>query len=55
MSTAPPDHDPRYAAELAAELSTDEPTLTDGGEGWSEDMELAPIHPGEEPRRRDDV
>ena len=59
MSTTPPDEpfadDPRDAAELAAELSTDEPTTTDGGEGWSEDMELAPIHPAEEPRRRDDV
>jgi 23S rRNA pseudouridine2605 synthase len=59
MSTAPPedhpDTDPRDAAELAAELSTDEPTLTDGGEGWSEDMELAPVHPGDEPRPRGDV
>ena len=54
MSTAPPDQDPRDAAELAAELSTDEPT-TDGGEGWAEDMELAPVHPGDEPERRDDV
>jgi 23S rRNA pseudouridine2605 synthase len=58
MSTAPPgehpDSNPLDAAELAAELSTDEPTLTDGGEGWSEDMELAPIHPGDEPRRRDE-
>ncbi len=59
MSTAPPDGnpdtDPRDAAELAAELSTDEPTTTEGGEGWSEDMELAPVHPDDEPRRRDDV
>jgi 23S rRNA pseudouridine2605 synthase len=59
MSTAPPedhpDTDPRAAADLAAELSTDEPTLTDGGEGWSEDMELAPVHPGDEPRPRGDV
>ena len=59
MSTAPPgdplDPDPRDAAELAAELSTDEPTLTDGGEGWSEDMELAPARPGDEPPDRGDV
>jgi 23S rRNA pseudouridine2605 synthase len=55
MSTAPPEPDPRADAELAAELSTDEPT-TDGGEGWSEDMELAPLHPGDErPERSADV
>ena len=59
MSTAPPDEhldsNPLDAAELAAELSTDEPTTTDGGEGWSEDMELAPVHPRDEPRERDDA
>jgi 23S rRNA pseudouridine2605 synthase len=51
MSTAPPDPDPHDAAELPA----DEPTPSDGGEGWSEDMELAPAHPGDEPRPRGDV
>ena len=59
MSTAPPDvpaePDPLDAAELAAELSTDEPTTTDGGEGWSEDMELAPAHLGDGTRDRGDV
>jgi 23S rRNA pseudouridine2605 synthase len=55
MDTAPPDPDPRDAAELAAELSTDEPTTTEGGEGWSEDMELAPVHPGDRPERPADV
>ena len=58
MSTAPPDDhpdtDPRDADDLAAEPSTDEDT-TGGGEGWSEDMELAPVHPGDEPRDRGDV
>ncbi len=33
MNTARPDQVP------------DEPLTTDGGEGWSEDMELAPVHP----------
>jgi 23S rRNA pseudouridine2605 synthase len=33
MNTARPDHVP------------DEPPTTDGGEGWSEDMDLAPVHP----------
>jgi 23S rRNA pseudouridine2605 synthase len=54
MSTATPDDhpdDPRAAAELSA----DELALTDGGDGWSEDMELAPAHPGDEPRPRGDV
>ena len=27
----------------------DEDPTTDGGEGWSEDMELAPVHPGDRP------
>ncbi|MGY1746963.1 pseudouridine synthase [Blastococcus sp. SYSU D00695] len=27
----------------------DEPAVTGGGEGWSEDMELAPAHPADEP------
>jgi 23S rRNA pseudouridine2605 synthase len=54
MSTAPPDQDPRDGAEPAAELSTDEPT-TEGGEGWGEDMELAPVHPADAPAPRGDV
>ncbi|MFW3168971.1 pseudouridine synthase [Geodermatophilus sp. CPCC 206100] len=28
---------------------TDEPPTTDAGDGWSEDMELAPVHPGDRP------
>ena len=33
----------------------DDESLTEGGEGWSEDMELAPVHPGdrEEPESDD--
>ena len=42
MNTARPDH-----------FSDDVPT-TEGGEGWSEDMELAPIHPGEREASDDD-
>jgi 23S rRNA pseudouridine2605 synthase len=43
MNTARPDH------------SSDDVPTTEGGEGWSEDMELAPIHPGEqEASDRDD-
>jgi len=38
MNSARPDHSP------------DEPTI-EGGEGWAEDMELAPVHPSD---RRDD-
>src|SRR4051794_34183657 len=33
----------------------DDELTTEGGEGWSEDMELAPVHPGEvEQPDRDD-
>jgi len=35
MNTAPPDHTP------------DDEHTTDAGAGWSEDMELAPVHPGD--------
>jgi len=40
MNTARPDQFP------------DEPSTTEGGEGWAEDMELAPAHPSD---RRDDA
>jgi 23S rRNA pseudouridine2605 synthase len=49
MNTAPPDENPRdVAAELTDEL-TDEDDTTEGGEGWSDAMELAPAHPGDRP------
>ncbi len=54
MNTAPPDENPRdVAAELADEL-TDEDDTTEGGEGWSEAMELAPAHPADRPARHPD-
>jgi 23S rRNA pseudouridine2605 synthase len=37
MNTARPDRTP----------FGDDPSTTEGGEGWSEDMELAPAHPGD--------
>jgi 23S rRNA pseudouridine2605 synthase len=39
MNAAPTDETP--------ERLPDEPETTRGGEGWSEDMELAPVHPAE--------
>ncbi|SEO86748.1 pseudouridine synthase [Trujillonella endophytica] len=39
MNTAPPDENP--------DPQPDESATTRGGEGWSEDMELAPAHPAE--------
>lgn len=36
-------------------MNTDEDPTTAGGEGWSEDMELAPVHPGDaEPATADE-
>jgi 23S rRNA pseudouridine2605 synthase len=46
MNTARPDQDPHR---------TDDETTTVGGEGWSEDMELAPAHPGDRGADRGDV
>jgi 23S rRNA pseudouridine2605 synthase len=44
MNTARPDQFPH-----------EDPATTEGGDGWSEDMELAPVHPGErEDRDADD-
>ena len=48
MSTTGPDDQPD------TDLLDEAPT-TAGGEGWTEDMELAPAHPGDSPRRPDDV
>jgi 23S rRNA pseudouridine2605 synthase len=47
MSTAPPDERPD--ADTSAE------DTTEGGAGWSEDMELAPVHPAEQAGRSPDV
>jgi 23S rRNA pseudouridine2605 synthase len=44
----PADPTPAEAQTLAAEVADDEDT-TAGGEGWSEAMELAPLHPGDRP------
>jgi 23S rRNA pseudouridine2605 synthase len=48
MSTVPapqvPGHD---AADTAPAVPEDEEATTAGGEGWAEDMELAPAHPGD--------
>ena len=44
------------ASQIPDENAPDERTateaLTAGGEGWSEDMELAPSHPGDRTRTR---
>ena len=50
MSTAPPDEDPRDAVVGSSGERT-----TEGGEGWSEDMQLAPAHPADRPDSRGDV
>jgi 23S rRNA pseudouridine2605 synthase len=47
MNTAPPDEDPRDVVTEVADEWTDEDDTTEGGEGWSEAMELAPAHPGD--------
>jgi 23S rRNA pseudouridine2605 synthase len=41
MNAAPTDENP--------DRLPDEPLTTGGGEGWSEEMELAPAHPGDHP------
>ena len=50
MDTAPPDEQPRDAG---LEFLGDEPS-TESGDGWSEGMELAPVHPGDRPREEPD-
>jgi 23S rRNA pseudouridine2605 synthase len=47
MNAAPTDETP--------ERLSDEPETTRGGEGWSEDMELAPVHPAERAPELDDA
>ena len=51
MSTAPPDEDPRDDTVAP----TDDVPTTEGGAGWSEEMELAPAHPADRPEARGDV
>jgi 23S rRNA pseudouridine2605 synthase len=55
MSTAGPHEQPTDpVTDIDVEFLDEEPT-TAGGTGWSEEMELAPAHPGDAPRRPADV
>jgi 23S rRNA pseudouridine2605 synthase len=49
MNTARPDElpDDTIPTDHATPTPDDEGPTTAGGEGWSEDMELAPVHPGD--------